>query len=1324
MGYNRRAVVKQRDQLMHRFVPSLIVDNLRQEKLRGRFPCTGLFVDISGFTNMTESLMSHGQHGAEVMATIMRAIFAQPVRSVFAHGGFVSNFAGDAFTAVFPFMSEGPANPTMSALAAAWQIQEHMKRNARQRTRYGYFEFSVKIGLAAGEAIWGILPGHDGRRATYYLKGSAIIGSAGAEHHAQAGDIVVNGAAYEEIDRVVHGRPISDHWQIARITATLPEPRAVALPPLDGDQMARFFPRALIEQEISGEFRQVVNLFINLQGAPDHAQLDRFAQHLFQLQDKYGGFLNRIDFADKGCHMLLFWGAPTSFENDITRALDFILDCRRLSEIPLRAGITYRIAHAGSIGSELAEEFTCYGRGVNLAARHMMAAGWGEIWVDDETARRAQAEFVFETLGRQPFKGFAEPQPVYLLSGHREDIPLSPFGNCLLTGRQEEIDHLQKAVQPIYDGHFAGVVTLTGEAGIGKSRLLHEFLSPLTRSGETSIFLCQTDEIVRQSLNPFRYFLRHYFRQSAALDQAAKKRLFSEILDDLLASVHDKPLIDELKRTASFLGSLIGLYWEGSLYEQLEPELRFENTLIALKALFRAESRRRPVILQLEDAHWLDHDSQIFLGILTRNMADFPLCLLVTSREALPLDLFAPDTPHELIHLLPLGMEALQDMAQAILQRQPPPALLWLLEERTGGNPYYAEQLLLYLDENDLLATIIEDVNAGMPGDLYIPTDVRALLIARLDLLPTSIKEVVQYAAVLGSEFETFILYNMMAEDPSLESKLAAAAHESIWIALGENRYLFQHALLRDAAYDMQIHSRLRQLHKRAAQAYEDRCEQDPDLTSRYPQIAYHFDKAEERNQAARYYGEAGKLAKENYSNAEAVSYFSRGLELTGTADFQLRYDLLCGRETIFQWLGRRAEQHDDLEELAKLLDQHPDGLKHADLALRQSSYALVTGDYDAALAAAQKSLQFAEDAENLDAKARAYHRWGRTCWQLGHTVKAEGYLNHALTLVQAGENRDLEADCLYDLAMVFRNLVRFEDAKSSLMKAAGVYQELGDNQGLVRCQNLFGMISDEQGRLSESHHHYTLALDLCREAGWRYAETYILINLGISYTDLGGYKNALHYHNQALELAQETGDRHAEAVTIDSLGLISFYEGESAVAIEYFQKALAIRKSVSNQRSKAYVLAHLGFAQAQIGEHKGAESSFLEALKIRQDLSEEALIIDAYSGLALISFLMGNQDQALGYVNKILSWIQDNGTEGLEFPVQVFLICHEILSAITDIDGQLPSSTRAKTVLEDGYELLTERLLRISDEGMREQFIENVPYNRKLRDTWLRNQE
>ncbi len=848
--------------MMHRLVPSFIIENLSQNRLQGAFSCAALFVDISGFTSITEALMEHGQHGAEVMATVMRTVFTPLVHSVFEQGGFVTNFAGDALTAVFPTPDEDEKEATLRALVAAWQIQEHMATNAQQKTRYGDFAFSTKVGLAAGEVTWGIITAESTGRAAYYFRGAAIEGCAGAEKVAQAGDIIANSTAYEAVHRHVLAQQVNSHWRIKQITAALPQPQTVCLPDPDVEKMARFFLRSLIEQEISGEFRQILTLFISLQGSPDHAQLSAFMEQVFRLQERYGGVLNRVDFADKGCHLLLFWGAPTSYENDITRALNFILECRQLSEIPLRAGITYRIAHAGSIGSELAEEYTCYSRGVNLAARHMTTAGWDEIWVDGEIASRAEAGFTLESLGRKQFKGFAEPQPVSLLTGHREDIS-SPFAERPLAGRREELSRLQNAIQPIYEGRFAGVVTVVGEAGIGKSRLVHELLDPIANAGETAVFHCQTDEIIRQSLNPFRYFLRYYFDQSTTRDEVDNKRRFAAILDDLETAVPDSTLKDELERISSFLGSLVGLNWEGSLYEQLGPELRFENSLSALKTLFRAESRRRPVIIQLEDAHWLDHDSKEFLGRLTRNMADFPLILLVTSREDVPADLFAPDAAFEAIHLQALGQESLEDMAQAIIDRRPSPALLRLLEERTGGNPFYVEQMLLYLLENDLLEAVVDQVAGVLPGDVYIPTDVRALLTARLDRLPAPVKEVVQNAAVLGREFETPILFAMMARDTTLERKLATAVDESIWSTLDQVRYLFQHALLRDAAYDMQLHSRLRQLHKSAALAFEDQHEHDPDLAPRYPEIAYHFDKAEERAQASLYYGEAGEQAKE-----------------------------------------------------------------------------------------------------------------------------------------------------------------------------------------------------------------------------------------------------------------------------------------------------------------------------------------------------------------------------------------------------------------------------------------------------------------------------
>ncbi len=927
---------------MHRLVPAFITENLRQHNLQGSFAGSALFVDISGFTVLTESLMTYGQHGAEVLANVMRTVFSPLVHSVFEQGGFVTNFAGDAFTAVFPVQGGNRNLASLKALAAAWQIQIHMAHNARQNTRYGSFEFSAKVGVAAGETEWGTILAEDGGQAAYYFKGSAIDGCVGAQDAASSGDVIIDSAVFKAAEMRVIVQRVGGYRRVTRLTATLPEPQTVNLSPPDIDKMALFSPRLLFEQEISGEFRQILSLFISLQGTPAHGELNAFMQQLFLLQKRYGGVLNRIDFGDKGCHLLLFWGAPTSYENDVTRVLDFILELRRQSNIPLRAGLTYRIAHAGCAGSSLAEEYTCYGRGVNLAARHMVAAGWEEIWLDGETAKRAQTEFQIRSLGNKKFKGIAEPQPVYQLD-ERLEKNISPFGSNPIVGRQREIKQLRAAIKPLFQGRFAGVINVYGEAGIGKSHLVHTFLDESAGPEGTAVFICQTDEILRQSLNPFRYFLRRYFDQSASRQEISNKRRFSQILAGLLESIPDEDLKAELERTQSFLGSLLGLHWAGSLYEQLEPELRFENTLDSLKTLFKAESLCRPAIILLEDAHWLDDDSKKFLERLTRNVADYPLALLVTSRTELAESLFDSEAPQHTLNLKALDTENVAELAAAELGRKPSDALVKLLNERTDGNPFYVEQMLLYLRENELLDTVDEQVGATLPGDVYVPTDVRALLTARLDRLPLEVKDVVQKAAVLGREFEIPILANMVDHDPQLAAVLEAGDNDEIWVALSDKRYLFNHALLRDAAYDMQLQSRLRGLHQLAANAFEQQMRQEPALEPRYAAIAYHFDRAEDADQARSYYGEAGDQAKDDYHNEEAIAYFSRGLELTPDSDSQSKYRFLIGRETICQWQGRREEQKKDLAQLATVLQDHPDDLKQADLGF--AAVLFCTGD-------------------------------------------------------------------------------------------------------------------------------------------------------------------------------------------------------------------------------------------------------------------------------------------------------------------------------------------------------------------------------------------
>jgi hypothetical protein len=257
-------------------------------------------------------------NGAEVLAMVMRAAFAPLIRAVYEHGGFVVAQAGDSFTAIFP-ITEDHEQRMRDALATAWSIRQHAAAHSMHTTPYGDFVVSVKIGAALGEVTWGIVISDDTRRAAYFFGGSAVESAADAEHHARPGDVILTVGTVELLRAAVHLEPAGPYARLLAITDELPPPVAVVLPTVDAALAARFFPTSLLHQAFSGEFRQVTYVFVSLPTVRTEAQLARFMQTVFALQDRFGGLL-KLQFGDKGVHLLLIWGAPLAHENDIARA--------------------------------------------------------------------------------------------------------------------------------------------------------------------------------------------------------------------------------------------------------------------------------------------------------------------------------------------------------------------------------------------------------------------------------------------------------------------------------------------------------------------------------------------------------------------------------------------------------------------------------------------------------------------------------------------------------------------------------------------------------------------------------------------------------------------------------------------------------------------------------------------------------------------------------------------------------------------------------------------------------------------------------------------
>ncbi|HVN15707.1 MAG TPA: tetratricopeptide repeat protein [Anaerolineales bacterium] len=1303
-----------------RLVPQFILDNYTAGNLQGRFRAVALLLDASGFSRMTDVLAQYGQHGAEVLAGVMRSVFDPMVENVHSRGGFVIGFAGDAFTALFPIKNNLEAALTQ-ALSVSLEIQEQLSAHPLHTTEYGNFKISVRIGLGLGEARWRIIEAEDKSKATYYFHGTAIGRGIEAQSRAEAGEIIADKSIKEKLKRKISGKPKNGFYLVTDLREDKPKKQDWAESESDPHLLRLFWSEQIVAQLHSGEFRPAVNLFIGIpHSGQNEAEFVPLIKKVLKLQNQYGCLLTRPDYGDKGLNLLLFWGAPVTHENDVERALNFVLDLVSETKISLKAGVTYYTSFAGFIGGLLCEDYTCYGWGVNLSARMMSAANKGEIWIDEEITRRTEKKFNLSYIGEKEFKGFAGEHRVWRLHGRKESRG-EKFFQGKFFGREPELQQLQTFVAPIWNDQFAGALTILGEAGIGKSRLVHNFRSSaLFENLSAHWAICQTDEIVRQSLNPFRYWLRYYFGIVYTEEEIVNKKRFQTKIQELISASPKPALAEDLKRTQSFLGALVNLHWSGSLYEQLDAQGRYENTFIALSTLLRVESLIRPFILLFEDTHWADEDTLSFFAYFSRTILaeqniNYPIAILATSRSETPDLKLNEEIPNREINLRQITGGNLKEMAETLLDGRVDENALKMIQQRAEGNPFFIEQIVRYLREENLIR--FEDEQWRLTGESSeaLPADVRSVLIARLDRLSQEVRDVVQTASVLGREFEIQLLSRMLHEDATLSTKVEQAVQANIWTAISEIRYIFRHALMRDAAYNMQLRSRQQALHKLALEALEDLY--GDELKPYYRQLAYHAEQANLTIKARNYFQSAGEFAAQAYQNSQAIEDYTKAIQLTPREDAQMHFSLLLAREPLFGYLGKQDQQRDDLQKLEQIAEQQNDDGNRARSAMLRASFTLGIGELEETITACRKTIELSQKAGMPDIALRAYVTLPLALSRQGQTDTAVREAEIGIELAQTLGEQQREGEILNTLGLIYLEQKEPRISRSAFEQSLFLARRTGSKRLEAQVLNNIGNVAGTvESDYAAARHWYEQSLIIAREIGSRIGEGLVLGNLGWASGMQGDFFSAQAYQRQALRIAREVGSLYNEAYTLINLSGIAVAQGDYATALAYANKAIGLTHKIGDPSGEAWAWTYLGHAHLLLPDLVEAADAYSKAVDTRRSLEQLSLATEPLAGLAQAALAKGDAILALKYTEEILSHLNQGGNlDGVEEPIRVYWSVYQTLLANRD--------PRADAVLENACSLLQEQIERFQNEEDKEMYVKNVPWRNGIMTAWLQKQ-
>ncbi len=1086
------------------YVPRLALDWVadRPDELVRVVEGTLAFVDISGFTRLTELLAARGKAGAEELTGFLDATFDSLLEIAYGNSGELIKWGGDAVLVWFT----GDRHPHR-AVEAAWRMQRVMRRMGHLRTSAGPATLRMSVGVHSSSFHF-FMAGE--RHRELLVTGPAATATAHMEAVAEAGEIVVSA----ETARLLGGRWLGAAKEEGFLIASAPR---LGPPPGGGGaapgpaRPSLCLPADLREHlaaaPVESEHRQVAVAFVEF-GGIDGALAQRGEQrvaveldHLMAgIQEScaaHGVTFWETDIAEDGGKVMLVAGAPRAADDDAGRLLVTVREILdRGGPLRLRAGVNHGRVFTGDFGPSFRRTYSAKGDAVNLAARLMARAGRGELYASAAVVGRSRVPF--EGVELEPFlvKGKTEPVRAFRI-GARRTAAMGQLGGPALVGREREMGVLGECLKAALAGR-GGCVEVVGPPGIGKSRLIAE-LKALADGRPVLAALC--DEY-REAV-PYAV-VSLLGRQALGADPGARSAAVGEALVTAVARVAPQ-LAPWLPLLASALGAEVAPTPEASALDERFRRERLEEAFLQLLVALLPE----PALLVLDDTQWMDDASASLVRRLVGSIRAQPWLLVLGRRPERQGLSLADSGPVVGLELEPLAPDAVSQLLRAVTAERPlAPHQRDAIAGRSGGNPMFLLQL----------------VESGRQSgfDTALPDTVEDVLAAQIDRLSPLDRRLLRVASVLGLRVPVAVVAEMVGE--ALDTARLLELDEFL-AADGPGALRFRHNMLRDAAYEGLPYSRRRELHARAGEVLERRAGRHAAEIASL--LALHFGHAAQHRQSWRYARLAAERARSVYASVEAATFFEQALQSAralgdipqadqlqvaeALADARTRLGEFAGAASAYRaarrWAATGAEQARLLFKVALATD-------------RAGNYPLTLRT----LTRAERSLSSDQGPAAARLRAEIRAQYGLVRHRQGRSQDAVNHLLEAVRLADSAGAPEVLATALVHLDIAELTLGR-EGGSEHASRALEILRNLGDQPWLeARALNQLGIRAYFAGHWSEAVDFYTQSCDACRRAGDEWTAAVGAGNIAEVLADQGHLEQAETILEEALRTYQAAG--------------------------------------------------------------------------------------------------------------------------------------------------------------------------------------------------------